>query len=347
MRQDAPNTLQAAPDILQAAPDTLQAAPDASAMFADSLFGSAAADSSVEGLAHVPLDELLSRTASYLYTGQIDSAAELIGFALVHEIARVAPKIVIALVLLLFLYLLYRIVLNLLRRVLSRTRYIRPGLEKLALQGFRLAALIGIGITTLQSVGFDPAALVTGIGVAGIALGIAARDTVENIISGVSILADGAIKIGDMVIFNDIYCEVKEITLRTTRLRTPNHETVIVPNRQMANNPVRNHSVGGNLRIDIPFSIAYKEFPQEARRVVLKLPVGDERLSKDSAPEVVVTSLNDSSIDMMLWVYVIDPGRECEITYEYTERIREALRKADIEIPFPHMQVMLEKDGNH
>ena len=86
--------------------------------------------------------------------------------------------------------------------------------------------LIGIGITALQSVGIDPAALAAGIGVAG----IAARDTAENIISGVSIPADGTIRIGDVVMSNETYCEVTEKTLRTTR--TPSNETLIVPNRQ-------------------------------------------------------------------------------------------------------------------
>lgn len=321
--------------MIQDAPDTLQVA-------VDSLAAAPAVDSLRSDWTHMPFDSLISQTADYLYTGQLDNAVELVSFALAHEIALFAPKLIVALLLLVFLYLLYRVLYMVLRRVLHRTGYIRPGLETLVLQGFRLTCYIGIGITTLQSIGINPATLVAGIGVAGIAMGIAARDTVENIISGVSILADGAIKIGDVVIFNQTYCAVKEITLRTTRLRTPKNETLIVPNRMMANDPVRNHTVGGNLRIEIPFSIAYKEFPQQARKVLLKLPAGDSRLSMANEPEVVVSALNDSSIDMMLWVYVDDPSKEREIIFDYTERIREALRAAGIEIPFPHMQVMMD-----
>lgn len=320
----------------QVVPDSLQVAPDSAAVVQS-------ADSLQPALStRLPFDELLTEAANNLYAGQYDQALNLVTAEIAREVTLFAPRLFVAFLLVIVLYLIYRILYKVLRGVLHRTGYIRPGLETLVLQGFRLACLIGIGLTALQSIGIKPAGLLAGIGVVGIALGIAARDTVENIISGVSILADGAIKIGDVVIFNDTYCEVKEITLRTTRLRTPKNETLIVPNRQMANDPVRNHTVGGNLRIEIPFSIAYREFPQQARTVVLRLPVGDTRLSRESEPEVIVTSLNDSSIDMMLWVYVNDPSREREIIYDYTERIREALREANIEIPFPHMQVVME-----
>ena len=327
---------------MQEAPDTLQVVPDSLAA-ALGVQDSVVADSGLTGWTPVPFDSMVTQVAEYIYTGQFDRAGELVRYELAHQVALFLPKLVVAILLFAFLYTLYRVLYRIVRGVLHRTQYIRPGLETLVLQGFRLACLIGIGFTTLQSMGINPGALVAGIGVAGIALGIAARDTVENIISGVSILADGAIKIGDVLIFNDTYCEVKEITLRTTRLRTPKNETLIVPNRQMANDPVRNHTVGGNLRIEIPFSIAYKEFPQQARRIVLRLPVGDARLSKEIQPEVIVDALNESSIDMKLWVYVNDPSREREIIYDYNERIREALREANIEIPFPHLQVMMNE----
>ena len=327
--------------MLQLAP--VQLSPDSVQVPADTLGVNPMSGPAITDWSDVPFDSAVGLVTDYLSSGEFEQAGELIFHEVSFAVTAFAPKLFVAFLLLLFLYAVYRVFYRLLRGFLKRTRYIRPGLETLVLQGFRLVCLMGIGITSLQSLGIDPAALVAGIGVAGIALGIAARDTVENIISGASILADGSFKIGDVVIFNQTYCEVKEITLRTTRLRTPRNETLIVPNRQMANDPLLNHTVGGNLRIEIPFSIAYKEFPQQARDLVLKLTDGDSRLAASAAPEVKVSALNESSIDMMLWVYVSDPSREREIIYDYAERIREALREANIEIPFPHLQVMIEK----
>ncbi|MXY08839.1 MAG: mechanosensitive ion channel family protein [Rhodothermaceae bacterium] len=250
------------------------------------------------------------------------------------------PKIVAAFVVLAILYSGYRVLYSLLRRILRRSNVIQPGLQSLLMQGFRLLALILIGITFLQTLGVDLAALIAGIGVAGIAFGFAARDTVENILSGVNILTDKAFRIGDTLIVNDIYCVVERITLRTTRLRTPKNEVLVVPNQQMANERILNHMIAGALRIEIPFSIAYKEHPQQARKVVLALTEDDPRLMEDPTPSVVVTAMNDSSVDLALWVYVANPKEERQIIYYYTEAIREGLRQANIEIPFPHLQII-------
>ena len=250
------------------------------------------------------------------------------------------PKIVAAFVVLAILYSGYRVLYSLLRRILRRSNVIQPGLQSLLMQGFRLLALILIGITFLQTLGVDLAALIAGIGVAGIAFGFAARDTVENILSGVNILTDKAFRIGDTLIVNDIYCVVERITLRTTRLRTPKNEVLVVPNQQMANERILNHTIAGALRIEIPFSIAYKEHPQQARKVVLALTEDDPRLMEDPTPSVVVTAMNDSSVDLALWVYVANPKEERQIIYYYTEAIREGLRQANIEIPFPHLQII-------
>ena len=272
--------------------------------------------------------------------GQFSEAWSKMTLDLAIAFGDLWPKIVAAFVVLVILYSGYRVLYSLLRRILRKSNVIQPGLQSLLMQGFRLLALILIGITFLQTLGVDLAALIAGIGVAGIAFGFAARDTVENILSGVNILTDKAFRIGDTLIVNDIYCVVERITLRTTRLRTPKNEVLVVPNQQMANERILNHTIAGALRIEIPFSIAYKEHPQQARKVVLALTEDDPRLMEDPTPSVVVTAMNDSSVDLALWVYVANPKEERQIIYYYTEAIREGLRQANIEIPFPHLQII-------
>lgn len=272
--------------------------------------------------------------------GQYSEAWSKMTLDLAIAFGNLWPKIVAAFVVLAILYAGYRGLYSLLRRLLRKSNVVQPGLQSLILQGFRLLSLILIGITFLQTLGINLAALIAGIGVAGIAFGFAARDTVENILSGVNILTDKAFRIGDTLIVNDIYCVVERITLRTTRLRTPKNEVLVVPNQQMANERILNHTIAGALRIEIPFSIAYKEHPQQARKVVLALTEDDPRIMEDPTPSVVVTAMNDSSVDLALWVYVANPKEERQIIYYYTEAIREGLRQANIEIPFPHLQII-------
>ncbi len=326
--------MQAVPEDIQSA-DTLQQAADTTQV--------ADTTSAVNDSLDAPsLSQALGDAGALVTEGGWDSpeAWERAFQSLESAIVGLAPRIFGALLMLVALYAGYRILRNLLRRILVRSNAVQAGVQTLALQSFRLLSIILIGISVLQVLGISLTGLIAGIGVAGIAFGFAARDTVENILSGIHILTDKAFRIGDTLIVDGIYCVVEDITLRTTRLRTPKNEVLVIPNQQMANERILNHTIAGDLRIEIPFSIAYKEHPQQAREVVLKLTEDDTRLLVKPAPSVVVVGLNDSSVDLSLWVYVENPREERQIIYYYTEAIKAALNEAGIEIPFPHIQLV-------
>jgi len=117
----------------------------------------------------------------------------------------------------------------------------------------------------------------------------------------------------------------------------------VLPNTEMITQRVVNHTKQNTLRIDISFGIAYKEFPEEARQALLPLVEDDDRVLPTPAPSVVVTSMGESSVDMILRFYINDPSQELPVRWEYTEKVREALREAGIEIPFPHRQLFLDE----
>ncbi|MCY4172337.1 MAG: mechanosensitive ion channel family protein [Bacteroidetes bacterium] len=320
--------------------DTAQVA-DTTLTASDSLAMPSQVDSLGVETSNIP--QAFMDAGTLVYEGRFSEAWSAISIDIVSGIADLPPKLLGAIAVFIIFYTAYRILYNLLRKILKRSNVLQAGLQTLAMQSFRLLSFILIGITILQTLGVDLAALIAGIGVAGIAFGLAARDTVENILSGVNILTDKAFRIGDTLIVSGIYCVVENITLRTTRLRTPKNEVLVIPNQQMSNERILNHTIGGDLRIEIPFSIAYKEHPAEARKVVLELTKDDPRLLTDPEPRVIVVALNDSSVDMSLWVYVSNPSSERQIIYYYTEAIKEGLNQAGIEIPFPHLQIIKEE----
>ncbi len=324
--------MQSVPENIQIA-DTQQVA-DTSLSIIDSLQADTTADVSVS------LPQVFVDAGTLVSEGRFSQAWNDISMEILAWLTNLAPRTAAAILVLLVFYTTYRILYKLLSRILKRSNVVQVGLQTLVLQAFRLLSIVLISLVVLQTLGIDPATLIAGIGVAGIAFGFAARDTVENILSGVSILTDKAFRIGDTLIVGGTYCVVENITLRTTRLRTPKNEVLVIPNQQMANEQILNHTIGGTLRIEIPFGIAYKESPQEARNVILEITKNDTRLLKDPEPRVIVTSLNDSSVDLSLWVYVENPKQERQIIYYYTEAIKEALNKAGIEIPFPHIQLV-------
>ncbi len=248
-----------------------------------------------------------------------------------------------ALAALLLLLVIYRLLYLTLERTLDRSESIEPGLQSLLLKTFRVVAFFFIGTVVLDQLGVNVTVLIGGLSIAGVIAGFAARDSLENFISGVTILVDKPFRVGDYIEIEDQYGQVDEITLRSTRLRTVRNRIMVLPNSQMITQRLMNHTKRNVLRIDIPFGIAYKERPDEARQVLLPLVEDDERILPEPSPSVVVTDMSDSSVDMTFRFYIRTPSEEVPTRWEYTEKVREALRDADIEIPFPHRQLFLDE----
>ena len=248
-----------------------------------------------------------------------------------------------ALAALLLLYAIYRVLYLPLERALDRSDSIGLGLQSLLLKTFRVVTFFFIGTVVLDQLGVNIAVLIGGIGIAGIVAGFAARDSLENFIAGVTVLVDKPFGVGDYIKVDDQYGQVDEITLRSTRLRTVRNRIMVLPNTEMIKEKVMNHTKRNVLRLDIPFGIAYKERPDEAREVLLPIVEDDDRILSDPSPTVVVTEMDDSSVNMLLRFYLRDPSQEVPMRWEYTEKVRETLRDADIEIPFPHRQLFLDE----
>ena len=320
----------------QAAPDSIRSDTTASDMQEVSLMPP---DSAEHGL---HFHERISQASELAYEGHVIESLEALGENLTVMATQRIPDLIAAFLVGVILFGLYRILYGILRRVLQQAKYVRRGLETLVLQAYRLLSLFFIVIVVLGQLGFDIRTIIAGVGIAGVALSFAARDTLENIMSGVSILADSSFSMGDCVILQGTYGTVVEITLRSTRIRTPKNEILIVPNRLMANELVLNHSAYSPLRVELAFSIGYAENPDEAREVVLALTDNDERLREDMPPRVVVTNLGESGVDLSLWLYPRQATDQRELNYDYSERILKALGEADIEIPYPHIHLKMD-----
>ncbi|MEM1125333.1 MAG: mechanosensitive ion channel family protein [Bacteroidota bacterium] len=326
--------------------DTAATRADSARAAADTLRADSAAVDSVAADTTDPLTRVsqeFSEATDLLLAGELGLFWEQFSAGLGDLVIGFIPLLLKALLVFFLLYGVYRAFGSVLRRVMDRSSQVDAGLQGIITKTYRFTGLSLIVIMVLSQFGVNVAALLAGFSIVGIAVGFAARDTLENFISGVTILLDRPFRIGDNVTVAEVYGTVEDITLRSTRLRTLTNEMMIMPNLQMVNQKLINHSMLGLKRVDVPFGIAYKEYPDEARRVVLELTEGDPRLHPDFPPNVVVTALNDSSVDLVLRLFITNPKQEVAVRFEYVEKVREALREADIEIPFPHMQLFLDE----
>lgn len=323
----------------QAAADTLAD----SLLALDSAAPQAAAADTARGDVIGQFSRDVGEAADLLIQGEWEMFVNQLYKGIIRWVLEFIPLLLKALIIFIIFFGIYKVIASVLSRVLSRSRRVDRGLENLLMKSYRVVAWTFIIVLVLSQFGINVTALLAGLSIVGIAVAFAARDTLENFISGVTILFDRPFRVGDNVEISDVFGTVEDITLRSTRVRTLNNMVMVLPNIQMVNQKLVNHTMMGTLRVEIPFGIAYKEFPQEAREVVLKQTQGDRRLHPDFPPHVVVTGLNDSSVDMSLRVYLKNPKEEVPVRLEYIEKVREALREADIEIPFPHLQLFVDE----
>jgi small-conductance mechanosensitive channel len=178
--------------------------------------------------------------------------------------------------------------------------------------------------------------------VAGIALGFAAQDSVANVISGIMIFWDKPFVVGDWIRTEGNYGRVAEITLRSTRIRTNRNTYVVIPNKTVIDAVLENYSKHGELRIDVPIGIAYKEDIRRSREVLLDAvrPLPDVMTHPE--PDVVVESLGDSSVNLLVRVWLEKADALPRGTVAVVEASKLALDAAGIQIPFPHLQLFVD-----
>lgn len=251
------------------------------------------------------------------------------------------PNIVSAIVAGSLVIIFYLVTSRILEEALRRT-HMRPSLIKISIHSLYKWSLMIIAIIfILSQIGVDVTAALAGVGVVGLAVGFAAQQTLANIMAGFGIFIDDLYRTGDWVMIAGHYGQVKEITLRTTKIRTLDNVFIILPNSQVTSNPVTNYSEEGMVRITVKVGIAYKQPIEEARQVLLNAVQLIDGVRQDPAPVVVVDELADSSINLLVRIWVDDAGADQSYRFKLTETCKRALDDAGIPIPFPQRDVHL------
>ncbi len=188
-------------------------------------------------------------------------------------------------------------------------------------------------------------------GVAGIALGFAAKDTLANFISGIFILADAPYRVGQYIIIDGTTRgAVTEIGMRSTRILTRDNVEVTVPNAVIGNAKIINESSGPSprMRVRVTVGVAYGSDADQVKELLLACAKKVNHTSKDQDPSVRFTALGESSLDFQVLVWVEHPMYRGRVTDELNTRIYRALNEANIEIPFPQRDLHIKSwpDGS-
>ncbi len=228
-------------------------------------------------------------------------------------------------------------------KVLSR--YIKdPGVEASIGTIFRYVLIVIGFITIFQTVGFDLSTLSLLAGALGVGIGFGLQNITNNFISGIIILFERPIKVGDRIEVGDINGDVQSISMRSTTVITNDNISVIVPNSEFINSQVINWSHNDSrIRFKIPVGVAYKEDPEKVRAIVLEAVSEIDGILKMPEPDLWFDEYGDSSLNfnLVLWTtdYTQRPNRLRSIIYY---AIFKKFTEHKIEIPFPQRDLHLK-----
>jgi small conductance mechanosensitive channel len=208
----------------------------------------------------------------------------------------------------------------------------------------RFGVLAIVLVAVLGELGVDTASFLAFLGAAGLAIGLALKDTTSDIASGIVLLALRPFSVGDAVLIGSTGGVVDEIGIFQTTLVTFEGVPVVIPNSKVRSSEIQNYARSGRRRIELTISIAYGADVDRAIAVMHEVVKGDERILHDPAPLIDVADLADSSVDVLVRVWCV-ADQFFPTKLALGRRIKQGLDAAGIEIPFPQRVVHMRAVG--
>ncbi|MCZ4280465.1 mechanosensitive ion channel [Kiloniella laminariae] len=200
--------------------------------------------------------------------------------------------------------------------------------------------MIFVLVAVLARFGVETTSIIAVLGAAGLAIGLALQGTLQNISAGFMLLFLRPMKVGEFVDADGISGTVEEIGLFVTHMTTVDGLYISVPNSRLWSAKVTNFSRNSKRRTDLVVGIGYGDDIGKAEKVALAVVNADPRVHKDPAPQVIVTGLGESSVDLTVR-YWTDTGNYWPAQSDNRRAIKEAFDKEGISIPFPQRDVHL------
>jgi small conductance mechanosensitive channel len=256
-------------------------------------------------------------------------------------LAEMLVNIIIAAIVLAIFYLIWRV---LSRVALTRWKHRLDKTSAAFAETLIKFSILSIGVlAALGAAGIQTTAVLASLGVVGLTIGFAARETLSNIISGILIFLDRPFTIDDLVEIDGNYGRVERITLRSTRIVTNDGKMLAVPNSAVMNKTVISFTNFPHLRLDIAVTVAVTEDLDRARTILLSLVQNDLDFMAEPFPIVVVTQLNDYNVTLELRAWLTDERQHVHKRLELREKAFKALTAAGVEMPFETIQLAPHK----
>jgi len=234
-----------------------------------------------------------------------------------------------------------RKIITLMRRGMMRAQ-VDPTLISFASNALYVVLIVMIVIAAISNVGIETTSFMAIFGAAGLAIGLALKDTLANVGAAVLIIFFRPFKVGDFIEASGVMGNVKSINLFSTTLTTADNRSIIIPNGALIAGNIINYTGNQTRRIDMTFVIDYKDDLRIAKEVVMNVLQSHEKVLKDPEPVVAVGALERDGVQLIVrpWVAVDDYWN---VSFEITESVKLEFDKHHITVPFPQMDLHVKR----
>jgi small conductance mechanosensitive channel len=264
-------------------------------------------------------------------------AAKVTGW--MRDFILLLPNLAVAVAALVGFWLLAKLARSLLHRLLRRVSHseqVNRVLGQAVFLALMAAGLfIALGIVGLQK---TVASLLAGAGIIGLALGFAFQDIAANFMAGIYLSIEHPFRAGHLIQSKDIQGIVKRVHLRWTEIRTPQGQVILVPNKQIFENPITNFSATGQRRVDLKAGVSYGDDLEKVKRVAIQALEAMPSRKPDTEVELFFEDLSDSSINLVARFWIDFTSRQADYLRaksEAIERLKKAFDQNGITMPFP------------
>ncbi len=261
---------------------------------------------------------------------------------LVNGILNAIPTVLFAILVLIIGLLLTKFCLWLISKGLEKSK-VDLTVTKFVKQCAKIVLYVLVLIVVLSMLGIPTTSVITVIGTAGVAIGLALQDSLANVAGGFILMVTKPFKIGDYIIINGVEGVVAQISILHTRLDSATNQAIFIPNSQAVNATVTNNSGNSTRRVDLVFSISYEEDFLHAQQIILDVLKADSKVLDTPAPAVRMIEHASSSINIAVrpWCNTADYW---DVYFNTIEGVRAAFIANNISIPFDQLDVHVVKD---
>ncbi|MEL6297415.1 MAG: DUF3772 domain-containing protein [Pseudomonadota bacterium] len=254
---------------------------------------------------------------------------------------RVVPSsIVFAVLLFIGLIFLTRLVQRWLSKTLLTAKRMDPGLANSIHTGIGYAGMAIAVLVGLSYAGLDITNLAIVAGALSVGIGFGLQSIVNNFVSGLILLVERPVKVGDWIVVNGAEGFVRRISVRATEIETFNRASLILPNSELITGTVQNWTHRNALgRVDVSVGVGYDSDPQKVMDLLLKIADESEMIIRFPAPFVSFDNLGNSALEFTLRAFVSDVTTSLSTRTKLRHAIVEAFREEGIEIPFPQQDI--------